>query len=181
MSSELDKHLLQGRSWNGEINNLLLLLRLKHQLEQSAQTSDFSRIDVHFYFVGDFVLGSVLLFEERHVVLAVLCGLIEVSSLDRNVVALAIVALQMAWTSITNEATIDHNDDVVTKWLGFVHSVGCQDHWWIVQLLKHFEQAAAWNWVDAGCGLIQEFNSWTANQRHSTYELSLVSSAQIAC
>lgn len=48
-------------------------------------------------------------------VLAVLCGLIEVSSLDRNVVALAIVALQMAWTSITNEATIDHNDDVVTK------------------------------------------------------------------
>jgi len=91
------------------------LLRLKHQLEQSAQTSDFSRIDVHFYFVGDFVLGSVLLLEERHVVLAVLCGLIEVSSLDRDVVALAIVALQMAWTSITNEATIDHNDDVVTK------------------------------------------------------------------
>jgi len=91
------------------------LLRLKHQLEQSAQTSDFGRIDVHFDFVEDFVLGSVLLLEERHVVLAVLCGLIEVSSLDRNVVALAIVALQMAWTSITNEATIDHNDDVVTK------------------------------------------------------------------
>jgi len=91
------------------------LLRLKHQLEQSAQTSDFSRIDVHFDFVEDFVLGSVLLLEERHVVLAVLCGLIEVSSLDRDVVALAIVALQMAWTSITNEATIDHNDDVVTK------------------------------------------------------------------
>ena len=91
------------------------MLRLKHQLEQSAQTSDFSRIDVHFDFVEDFVLGSVLLLEERHVVLAVLCGLIEVSSLDRDVVALAIVALQMAWTSITNEATIDHNDDVVTK------------------------------------------------------------------
>jgi len=83
--------------------------------------------------------------------------------LNTDRVALAIVLLEVAWTTIAYESTVNHDNDVVTKRLSFVHSVSSQDHRRGVETLEHLEQTSSGYRVNTSGRLIQELNLWVSN------------------
>jgi len=103
----------------------------------------------------------------------------QILMLNDNRVSLSIHLLEMTWTSIANESTVDHDNDVVAEGLSFVHSVSSQDHRRGIETLEHLEEAAAGHWVDTSSWLVQELYLGVCNEGHGTDELSLITSTEV--
>ena len=84
--------------------------------------------------------------------------------LDTDGVALAIVLLEVAWTTIAYESTVNHDNDIVTKRLSFVHSMSSKDHRRGVKTLEHLEQTSSGHGVNTSGRLIQELDLWISYQ-----------------
>lgn len=101
--------------------------------------------------------------------------------LDADGVALAVVLFEMAWAAIAYESTVNHNDDIVAKGLGFIHSVRGKDHGRSMKTFEHLEKTSAGYWVNTSSWLVKELNFWVCNEGHGTDKLPLVSTTEILC
>ena len=99
--------------------------------------------------------------------------------LDGDGVAMTILVLQVVWTAIDDKTSIDHDSNLVTELLSFVHSVSGQQDRCLSHLLDHLVERTARDWVDTGCRLIEEEDTWVEHDRLSAAQFTLIAATQI--
>jgi len=99
------------------------------------------------------------------------------SNSDR--IAMAVLILQVVWWTTDNEASIDHDCDLVTKLLSFVHPMRRQQNWSLLHLLNHAVEWAAGDRVYAACWLVKEENFRAVHEGLCATQFALVSTAKI--
>lgn len=75
---------------------------------------------------------------------------------DGQIVTVAVGCLQVVGRSHNDEAAIDHDRNLVTKLLCFIHSVGGKQDRCIFHALDHFVEGPARHRVNSASWLIQE-------------------------
>ena len=85
------------------------------------------------------------------------------SQFDR--VATAVLCRQIVRRTEDNKPAVDHDSDLVTKLLSFIHPVSSQENWRHFHLLDHAVERSAWDRVDTSRRLIQKKNLWAKHER----------------
>jgi len=120
--------LLEGRASHSEVSECIVLLTRAKHIEDVTETANLWRIDINLDFIGQLKANVVHFGHEWKVLcnvgLATSIGII----LDSDRVALSIVRLQEAWTSVADEPTVDHDDKFVAERFCLIHSVRSQNH-----------------------------------------------------
>lgn len=181
MLGKQGEDLLKCASGNSEVLKLAIASGLAQVVEQVGETANMRRVYITFDLVSDFVANVTDFSHEWHVLSHIRLTALVGQILDHNRVAQAILGFQVAWTAIANKSAIYHNHDLVAELLSLIHSVCSQNHRDIFHLLKQFEKASSRNWVDSSSWLVHELDMRAANQRHCTYQLSLVATTEVLC
>lgn len=142
---EWQEHLFQGCARQVEVLDFLFFQQIRQNIEHSRQLCAKLR---KCYLVGVFhSLSSILQFGlwregsvlqgSLHEIWDVTCFDLLLVLLDSKGVTVAIRLFKVARSSVHDKSSVNHDCDVVTKLLGFIHSMRCQESWWVVQFFHH--------------------------------------------
>jgi len=80
-----------------------------------------------------------------------------------DLVALAILLLEVTRRTIADETSIDHDGYGVTEGLRLIHPVGSKHDRALLQVLEDLEETPPCHWVHSSSGLVQELQGWTSH------------------
>lgn len=182
----MNEYLFKSSTCNLEVFDLVLSNQLMQESKHLGQLKAFliTQLVSVLYRATSFSLHTIHLLQEwqtlehkrvqRYCTLRLLFCLLQSKS-----ITLTIMLFQVSWSTITYESPIDHDSNLITELLSFVHSMSCQKHRGILQLPDHLQKTSSRDRVHTSSRFIKEFQVGLKHESLSTRQLSLVSSTQI--